>query len=140
MGILPTGQCTDLEVLTSQRVRNLGELPWLPPFVLVDPGLTWADAGETAFEVRSSVGRREGLVRFETTGQGDIIRACSLSRPYDVPGGYAEAPWQYEFGDHREFGAVRIPATAVATLEKSDGSWEYFRGRIASVTFETSPP
>ena len=102
--------------------------------------MTWADAGETVFEVRSSAGDQEVTVRFEIDDQGDVIRAYSPSRPYDVPDGYAEAPWYYEFSDHREFGGVRIPAATVATFEKGDGAWEYFRGRITSVTFRTTPP
>ncbi len=138
-GMIPMGKRTDPEVLTSQLVRNLGELPWLPSFVLADSTLTWVDAGDTAFEVRSSAGDQEISVRFDISDQGDVIRACSPSRPYDVPGGYAEAPWYYEFSDHREFGGVRIPAAAVATFEKGDGAWEYFRGRITSVTLGTTP-
>jgi hypothetical protein len=134
-GVIPMGKRTDPEVLKTQLVRNLGELVWLPAFVLADSGLTWADAGECAFEVRSSVGDQEAIVRFEINDLGEVTRAYSPSRPYDVPGGYAEAPWYYEFSDHREFGGVRIPARAVATFEKSDGAWEYFRCRVTSVTF-----
>lgn len=63
-GIISMGKRTDSEVLTSQLARNLGELPWLPSFVLADPTLTWTDAGETGFEVRSSAGDREVMVHF----------------------------------------------------------------------------
>lgn len=139
-GVIPMGKRTDPEVLATQRVRNLAELAWFPSFVLADSTLTWTEAGETAFEVRSHAGDQEVMVRFEMNTQGDVIRAHSPSRPYDVPGGYAEAPWyckfsdHREFGNHRRFGGVRIPATAVATFEKSEGPWEYFRGRITSVS------
>jgi len=139
-GIVPMGRRTDPEVLRAQLVRNLGELPWLPSFALSDPTLMWADVGETLFEVRCSAAGQEALVRFEIDAQGDVIRAYSPSRPYDLPDGYAEAPWYYEFSDHREFGGVRIPAAAVATFEKDDGPWEFFRGRIIAVTYGTSQP
>jgi hypothetical protein len=138
-GLIPMGKRTDPEVLKVQLVRNLGELAWLPSFVLGDPTLTWTEAGETGFEVRSGSGEQEVMVRFEIDDRGDIIRAYSPSRPYDVPGGYAEAPWYCEFSDHSEFGGVRIPAEAVARCEKEDGPWEYFRGRITSVTLGTAP-
>jgi len=72
-----------------------------------------------------------------TDDEGDVVRAANPSRPYNVPGGYAEAPWRYGLSEHREFEGMRIPATAVATFEKSDGPWEYFRCRIASVAFGT---
>ena len=38
-----------------------------------------------------------------------MVRAYSPSRPYDIPGGYEEAPWHYKFDDHRDFGGVRLP-------------------------------
>ena len=134
-GNIPMGKRTDTQVLTSQLVRNLGELPWLPSFALADTGLTWIDTGETTFEVHSQAGDQEVMVRFEVNDQGDVIRAYSPSRPYDVPGGYAEAPWYYKFSEHRDFGGVRIPAAAIATFEKNDAPWEYFRVRVISVTF-----
>ena len=132
-GVIPMGKRTDPEVLASQMVRNLGELPWLPAFALADPSLNWKDIGESTFEVRSSTGNRELMVRFAIDGKGDVIRAYSPARVYDIPNGYAEAPWQYEFGEHQKFGGVRIPGTAVASFEKSDGRREYFRGRITAV-------
>lgn len=133
-GLIPMGRRTDPEVLTTQLIRNLGELAWLPSFALADSTLTWSDAGETGFEVHTSAGEQQVLVRFEINAQGDVIRAYSPARPYDVPGGYATAPWYYEFSDHREFGGVRVPAAAIATFEKEDGKWEYFRGRITSMS------
>ena len=130
------GRHTDPGVLTSQLVRNLA---WLPSFALTDRGLTWAAAGETAFEVRSSEGGVEAMVRFEIDDRGDVVRACSPSRPYDVPGGYDQSPWCCQFSDHREFSGTRIPAAVVATFEKPEGPWEYLRATVTSVTFETAP-
>jgi hypothetical protein len=136
-GVLPMGKRTDPEVLAVQLIRNIGELAWLPEFALASPELTWSDAGEGAFEIRSRAGEREVVARFDVNDQGDIVRASSPSRPYDVPDGYAEAPWHYDFDDHREFGGIRIPSAAVATYERSDGPWEYFRGQVTSVTRAT---
>ena len=60
-------------------------------------------------------------MRFDINDQGDVIRASSPSRPYDVPDGFAEAPWYYEFSDHQDYNGVRIPAAAVATYDKEEG-------------------
>lgn len=132
-GIISMGKKTDPEVLASQLVRNLGELAWLPALALTDPGLEWTEAGETAIEVRTRSGGQEATVRFQTDDQGDILRAYSPARPYDISDGYAEAPWHYEFSDHREFEGIRIPSKGIARFEKSEGTWEYFRGRITAV-------
>ena len=137
-GYISMGKRTDPEVLTVQLVRNLGELAWLPELALADPELVWQDAGEDAFEIRSNASEglseeREIVVRFEVNEAGQITSARSPSRPYDVPDGYEEAPWRYDFSDYRDFGGVRLPSAAVATYERSDGPWEYFRCRVTSV-------
>jgi hypothetical protein len=134
-GILPMGKRTDPEVLVSQVVRHLAELPWLPCLVLAAPSLTWAEVGATRFEVRSEAAGREVVVRFDISDEGDVVRASSPARPYDVPGGFAEAPWIYEFGDHGEFNGMRVPGTAVARFERNEGPWEYLRMRIRSMRF-----
>ena len=134
------GRRTDLEVLVAQLIRNIGELAWLPELALSSPELTWSDVGEDAFEIRNHAGGRDVMVRFEVNGQGDIVCAYSPSRPYDVPGGYEEAPWHYDFEDHRDFGGIRIPSKAVAAYERGDGAWEYFRVQVTSVIRATDTP
>ncbi len=132
-GSIPIGKRTGPEVLKSQLVRNLGELPWLPALALTDPSLSWTEDGDTAFEVRSTAGGQEARVRFELDAAGDIIRAFSPARPYDIPDGFVEAPWYYEFSEHCEFDGVRLPAAGLATFDKADGPWEYFRCTVTSV-------
>jgi hypothetical protein len=137
-GLIPMVKLTDSEVLATQIIRNLGEFAWLPPLALANSGLTCRGAGGGAFEVSTKAGDRQVTVQFAVSDHGDIVRAYSPSRPYDVEGGFAAAPWFYDFSDHREFSGVRIPAAAKATYEKKDGPWEYLRGRITSITFATT--
>ena len=139
-GFLPMGQRTDPEVLAIQLIRNIAELAWLPEFALSSPELAWIDTGEDAFEIRRYAGEQEIVVRFELNDKGDIVRAYSPSRPYDVTGGYEKAPWFYDFEDHREFGGVRIPSKAIAAYERSSGTWEYFRGQVTSVFRSNGTP
>lgn len=130
--LVPMGGRKTPEVFAMQRVRSLAELPWTPQFALAIPNLEWADIGDTAFEVRTVARTRELAVCFELDGNGDVIRASS-KRYYDVPDGFVQAPWHYEFSDHRDYDGIRIPASAVATYEKSEEPWTYWRGSITSV-------
>lgn len=134
-GIIPMGGRNSPEVLRMQVVRSLAELAWNPQFVLTVPGLEWKDTDDTTFEVRSVFEGQEVLVSFELNEENEIIRAFG-KRHYDVPDGFVEARWQYEFSDYGEYGGVHIPASAVARYEKPDGVWEYWRGRITSVVVE----
>jgi hypothetical protein len=133
-GIISMGMRTDPEVLQSQLVRNLGELPWFPALALSDSTLIWTGLDESSFEVRTKIGEMEVAVQFEINDRGDVIRAYSPARVYDLPDGFAEAPWFYEFSDHQDFDGVRMPAAAVGCYEKSEGTWEYIRARIISAT------
>lgn len=129
-GRIPLGRREDDTVLRSQLVRNLGELPWLPWLALADNGLVWRDLGEDAFEVAATAGSQEAAVRLTVDAAGDVRRADSAARPYDVPGGYEEAPWRVTYDNHRDFNGARLPETAVMTFDKPDGPWEYMRVRL----------
>jgi hypothetical protein len=138
-GIKSMGQRRGTDVLVTQMIRNLAELVWVPDLARSEPSLRWSDAGDRAFEISRSAGEREVRVRFDIDDQGDVIRASSSFRPYDVPDGYAEAPWRCDFGDPRDFGGVRMPSSVTATYEHDDGAWEYFRGEITSVDRDDRP-
>jgi hypothetical protein len=131
-GVVPMGGRKGPDVFSMQFVRSLAELPWMPQFVLALPDLTWCDTSDTTFEVRAGAAGREFAVTFELDGEGEIIRASS-TRPYDIPGGFVEVPWRCEFSNYRSFDNVRVPASAVATYEKSDGDWTYWRGETTSM-------
>ncbi len=129
-GLKAMGQRSGPDVLASQLVRNIAELAWLPELADLASGLSWVDAGDDAFEIRADAGEREVAVRFELDGAGDIVRASSPARPFDVPDGFEDAPWHCEFGDHRVIDGGRVPVSVVATYDFHDEPWEYFRGEI----------
>lgn len=131
-GIVPMGGRKGPEVFNMQFVRSLAELPWMPQLVLSLPDLTWSDTSDTTFEVRADAAGQEFAVTFELDDEAQITRASS-TRAYDVPEGFVEVPWRCEFSNYRSFGDVRIPASAVATYEKSDGDWTYWRAEITSM-------
>lgn len=131
-GVVPMGGRKGPEVFGMQFVRSLAELPWMPQFVLALPDLTWSDISDTSFEVRAGAAGQEFAVSFELDSEGEITRASS-ARPYDIPGGFVEVPWRYEFSNYQGFEGVRVPVSAVATYEKPDGDWTYWRGEITSM-------
>jgi hypothetical protein len=126
-GVVPMGGRKGPEVFSMQFVRSLAELPWAPQFVLGLPDLTWSDTSDTTFEVRSGAEGQQFAVTFELDDEGEVTRASSI-RPYDIPGGFVEAPWRCEFSNYLSYEGVRVPGSAVATYEKSDGDWTYWRG------------
>ena len=134
-GFVPMGRRKGAEVFSMQVVRSLAELPWKPQFALASPTLEWTDSGENSFDVRAMAADESVSVRFTLNKDGEIMRASS-QRYYDVPNGFVKVPWHYAFSNYMDFDGVWLPATAVATYEKQDGPWEYWRGRIMSVKNE----
>lgn len=132
-GMKSIGQSSGPDVLAMQLIRNIAELVWLPDVATADPALAWTAAGEDAFEIRADAAGREVNVRFDVDEGGDIVRASSPGRPYPVPDGFEDSPWHCEFADHRDFDAVRIPASVVATYDLPDEAWEYLRAEITSI-------
>jgi hypothetical protein len=126
-GVVPMGGRKGPEVFAMQFVRSLAELPWAPQFVLGLRDLTWSDTSDTTFEVRSGAEGQQFAVTFELDDEGEVTRASS-TRPYDIRGGFVEAPWRCEFSKYLSYEGVRVPGSAVATYEKSDGDWTYWRG------------
>lgn len=132
-GMRSIGGRTGPEVVAMQLIRNIAELAWLPDVATADPALTWTATGDDAFEIRADAVGRSVVVRFDVDDAGDIVRASSPARPYDVPDGFEDAPWHYDFSDHREFDGVRIPAVVVATYDFDDDPWEYLRAEVTSI-------
>ena len=133
LGLKSIGGKSGPEVLATQLVRNMAELVWLPDTALADPALRWSAAGDDAFEMRADAAGREVIVRFDLDEAGDVCRASSPARPYDVPGGFEDAPWRYDLSGHREIDGVRVPASVIATYELPDEPWEYLRAEITSM-------
>jgi hypothetical protein len=131
-GIISMGGRQDQEAFSMQLIRSLAELPWKPHFVLLIPTLRWSDTGDRTFSVQTAIGGQNVSVSFGLDSSGDVRRAYG-KRHLDVPEGYVELPWHYCFSDHQEIGGVRLPTAAVATYEKPDGPWTYWRGRVTSV-------
>ena len=132
-GLKTIGDKSGPEVLATQLIRNIAELAWLPDMAAADPALRWVEVGQDAFEIRADAAGREVVVRFDVDEGGDVVRASSPARPYDVPGGFEDAPWHCDFDDHRDFDGVRIPAAIVATYDFEEGPWEYLRAEVTSI-------
>ena len=131
-GLKTVGGKSGPEVHATQLIRNIAELVWLPDIALADPALRWGGSADT-FEIRADAADREILVRFDVDEAGDVIRAFSPARPYDVPDGFDDAPWRYDLTDHREIDGVRVPASVVATYLLPDEPWEYLNAELVGM-------
>ena len=131
-GLKSIGAKSGPEVHATQLIRNIAELVWLPDIALADPSLRWS-GGTDGFEIRADAADREVLVRFDVDEAGDVIRAHSPARPYDVPEGFEDAPWRYDLSEHREIDGVRVPSRVAATYLLPEEPWEYLRAQVTSM-------
>ena len=132
-GIKSVGGRSGPEVHAIQLIRNIAELAWLPQLAATVAGLTWVDAGPDNFEIHARAADRDVAVVFDVSEAGDIVRASSPARPYDVPDGFETAPWRLDYSEYGELAGVRVPTHAVATYELPDGPWEYLRVSVVGI-------
>ena len=92
---------------------------------------SWIDAGDERVRDQGRCRWPRGHRPLRRSTKATMSCApAARPRPYDVPEGFEDAPWRYDFGDHRDFDGVRIPASVVATYDLPDDPWEYLRAEI----------
>lgn len=131
-GLIPAGRrrLEGPEVLKSQLIRNLAEIPLVPEAALANPDLGWADTDDGGFQVKASSGGMTGSVRFWLDDGGDVVRAFAPDRPRDVKDGFVDTPFRGAWSDQTDRWGIRVPTYGEATLELPEGPFTYWRGRI----------
>jgi hypothetical protein len=132
-GIRSMGERSGPDVHAIQLIRNLAELACVPQLARAAAGLRWSGRDEDRFEVRARAADREVVVTCEVDAEGDIVRAASPDRPYDVEDGFDTAPWEVVFGEPAALDGVRVPTRMVAAYDLPDGRWEYLRATVTAL-------
>jgi hypothetical protein len=117
-------------VTTTQLLRNLAELAFVPWSSTANPRLGWRDLGPNGIEVSATAGGVTGIVTFEVDDRGDIVAATAPDRPYEARGELIPTPWRMAFANHAETQGVIVPTVISASYDFPDGRWEYWRSRV----------
>jgi hypothetical protein len=128
LGVLRVRRAKGLEVVRSQLVRHLAELPLAPAAAALNPALEWIDEGPDRVAVHARIGDQEATVHLDVDEHGDVVRSHAPDRPRDLPDRtFTDTPFQYSLADHAEVGGVRIPTRLEAAFDYGSGPEPYLR-------------
>lgn len=125
---IPLSRASGPEMSAGELMRFLAELAWCPP-AYANPKLTWSATGDRTLEVELREGETSARVALDVDDLGRIV-ACRARRLRLVGKRFEDADWHAEFGEYRQFGALRMPSRGEASWELPEGRFTYWRGEI----------
>ncbi len=129
-GLVPVAHARGPKVDRGEAQRYLAELPWCPLALWENPELRFRQLD--ARTVRVWVFDEATSMDLVFDDAGDIVRAHTDARCRDE----TSEPWGGEFGEYREFGAIRAPSSGHVAWRSPEGDFEYWRGEILDLDFE----
>lgn len=114
-------------------LRYLAEAAWFPVALLPSDRLQWQATGNHSAVAILHDGSTEVRLTFHFTSSGEIVRVeglrASLSGHHFISRG-----WSGQFSEWRDFCGMRIPTQCHVFWQLDSGAWEYWRGRVESLT------
>jgi len=124
------------ELNQGELLRFFAEAAWYPTALLPSQGVRWDAIDDTSARGTLTDGTTTvSLVfRFNSDGTMESFRADAR---YGTFGGKLMAmPWSGRFGDYAVREGMCIPLSGEVGWERPEGTWLYFKGKIAAIEYE----
>ena len=118
---------------------NFAEAAWYPTALLPSQGVHWDAVDDHSSKATLADGalRVTMEVKFEDTGLIESVRF--EKRGAMVGNAIVQAPWEGRWSNYQESQGMRVPMTGEAAWLPPQGRKPYWRGTIASLTYEFGP-
>ena len=140
LGLYPlAGMHVECEIARGELMRYFAEAVWYPTALLPSQGVHWdaVDDHSSNATLTDGVHRVTMKVKFENSG---LIKSVRFeARGAMVGNAIVQAPWEGRWSDYRERHGMRVPMTGEAAWLIPKGRKPYWRGTIASLTYEFGP-
>lgn len=134
---------TSEEVAIGECVTYLNDAVLLAPSMLLVPEVTWADAGESAFDVTLTDGGRTVRARVFVGPNGAPTDFATTDRFYAPPGQKgppARAEWRTPVDGWQEHAGRKLPTTARAVWMLPSGPLPYVELKFDPASFVADVP
>jgi hypothetical protein len=140
LGLVPlVRQAGTPQIAIASLQRWLAEAPWMPTALLPRDGLAWMPIDELTARATVRDGPVSASVDFHIDTRGAITRVTT--ERYRLEKGKAVlTPWVGRFADYRRVNGVMVPMRSEVEWILPDGARPYWRGRIVSIDYQSSPP
>ena len=127
------------EIARGELMRYFAEAAWYPTALLPSQGVHWDAVDDHSSKATLADGalRVTMEVKFEDTGLIESVRF--EKRGAMVGNAIVQAPWEGRWSNYQESQGMRVPMTGEAAWLLPQGRKPYWRGTIASLTYEFGP-
>jgi Family of unknown function (DUF6920) len=126
------------EMDISALVTVLSET-FLTPTYALQPYLEWVPVDEYSAKAQVHHDGNTAGGQFYFNNAGEFIRFETDDRYKTVGNKYEKCKWVVTVGDYIERNGVRFPTNASAAWHDKDWMFEYFKGRIENIIYNTPP-
>jgi hypothetical protein len=124
------------ELAEGELMRFLAEAAWYPTVLIPGPGIEWEGVDDSMARVTLTDGATSVTLTVQFDARGLIASVRSDGRYRDVDGVPVRTPWQGRFWDYVRRDGMLVPLEGEVVWLLPGGPQPYWRGRIASRTYE----
>lgn len=128
----------DAHLNTSELMRYLAELAWLPTALLPTKNLRWTPINDQKAMATLRDGDTTVSLEFSFAPGGEITGIFAPARPYENKGDYKFFPWTGRYWNYQSRNGVMIPLEAEVAWQMPEGHRSYFKCEITSIQYEYS--
>jgi len=126
------------ELSQGELLRYLGEIPLFPTAWLCDY-IQWQgiDSRSARADIRHQDVTASAVLHVDERGR---VTRTAAERYLEEKGQHVLRQWSGRFGEYRDIGGLRIPATAEAVWHLPSGDFSYFRAEITEIEYDRASP
>jgi len=137
MGLLPLAEMRDTPALAqAELMRYLAEAAWYPTALLPSQGPRWQAIDERNARATLTDGATTVSLVFGFAADGLIETVHADARARSVDGRVEMTPWRVRLWGYELRDAMLVPLQGEASWLLPAGPTPYWRGRVASLSFE----
>jgi hypothetical protein len=126
------------EITAAALLRYLAEAVWCPTALLPSQGVQWASVDDATARATLTVGGTTVSLDYQFGPDSLVQSVYAPGRGRDVAGTSIPTPWQGRWAEWGERGGMRIPLRGEVEWILPDGPQPYWRGRVTTISFDTT--
>ena len=127
------------EIARGEFMRFFAEMAWYPTALLPSQGVRWEALDDRSANATIVDGPRTLTLLFRFNDAGLIDSARAEARGAMVGKEMVMTPWEGSWSDYQVRDGMTVPMRSEAAWLRPEGRKSYFRGTVASLSYEFSP-
>jgi hypothetical protein len=127
------------EIARGELLRYFAKAAWYPTALLPSQGVRWDAVDDRSAKATLADSALSVTMRVEFDGAGLIESTFVEARGATIGKAIVQTPWECRVSNYRERDGMRVPSAGEAAWLHPQGRRPYWRGTIASASYEFAP-